>query len=963
MVGRPGRVCSHGYRLKEVFRPRGWVNLAGTFHNHVTVSRLIVTLVARDRPPASAAIPSHEFGECNLGIAVKNSTFLTTLPMLLTLGLVAPASAQQNGHLLEHEPLPNYNVGTQANGDVVVPSHQIITPAGTQIQISGARPNAVAFSPDGKKAAILIAGCNGCSLVSIVDLATNRVQQTLNPNDGGAPPDGIVYSREGQQLFMSDTNGEIIVASVDSAGQLTLSNKIALPTLGGGTSYPIGLALSDDGKSLYVALSRLNSIGVIDIATQKLVSQIPVGNAPYGIVVNGNKAYVSNEGGRAATQADFTNNSSGTQIVADPSSGGSITGTVSVVDLQGGKTIKTITVGLQPTGMTIGGQYLFVANTNGDSVSVINTANDEAIKTINIQPFPDAPFGSTPTGVALLDGGTLAVSLGGNNALALYGWQGPSQPVSFLGLIPTGWYPGQVKLDSSQRLVVPNIKGIGSLGDGTAEAKHAYSEVGTVSFINKPTREELRGLTDKVIHNNGWDQLEGEGHDRGREGDDNQGDHREAVAIPHHIGDPSKIRHVFYIIKENRTYDQILGDIGRGNSDSSLTQFGQTVTPNEHALADEFPLLDNYYVSGIASDEGHQWTDEAYVSSYLEKMEFGGRERGYPYNGGDALAYSPAGFLWENALKHGRTTAIFGEFANQFNSPNGSYGTYADYPTWQAWYKDAQILAGSLKGTLHAPVGSFQAVSDVPSAQKLLVKDYPPFLSIDVPDQYRAAIFQLHFDQWVKNGDLPDLIVMTLPDDHTAGTNPGFATPRAMVADNDLALGRIVSAISNSPYWKDSAIFVTEDDAQNGTDHVEGHRTTGFVISPYAHRHAVDSTFYTQIDMVRTIEQILGLHPMNQFDLAATPMANAFTDKPNFEPFSVLPNQIPLTETTPITHALNGLQRDWALASASMFLTGFRPDSDEYENLINHANWYSTMGFSTPYPGEGRVLKPSEVKE
>jgi YVTN family beta-propeller protein len=890
---------------------------------------------------------------------VKTSTILITMPALLALGFIASASAQKRGHLLEHPTLPTYHVGTQSNGAVVVPTDQIVTPAGTQIQISGARPNAVAFSPDGKKMAILTAGCNGCSIVSVVDLATVGVQQTLNPSDGGGAPDGIIYSQDGSHLFLSDTNGEIIVAAVDSSGNLTLDNKIQLPTFGGSTSYPIGLALSGDGKSLYVALSRLNSIGVIDIATQKLVSQIPVGNAPYGITVSGNKAYVSNEGGRVATASDFTNNSSGTQIVADPSSGGSITGTVSVVDLQGGKTVKTIAVGLQPTEMALHGRYLFVANTNSDSVSVIDTVDDETVKTISIQPFPDAPFGSTPTGIALLDSSTLVVSLAGNNALALYRWEGPRQPVSFLGLVPTGWYPGQVKVDPSKRLVVPNIKGIGSLGDGTAEAKSVYSEIGTVSFINEPSLEGLETLTGQVIRNNGWDRTDGESHDRGRESDD---DH-EAVAIPRHIGDPSRIKHVFYILKENRTYDQILGDIGRGNSDRNLTQFGQTVTPNQHALADAFPLFDNYYASGIASDEGHQWTDEAYVSSYLEKMEFGGRERGYPYDGGDALAYSPAGFLWENALKHGRTAAIFGEFASQFNGPNGSYGTYADYPTWQAWYKDSQILLGSPGGTLHAPIGSYQAVSDVPSDEAVLMKDYPPFISIDVPDQYRAAIFLQHFTKWVQNGDLPNLIVMTLPDDHTAGTVPGFATPRAMVADNDLALGRIVDTISHSPYWKDSAIFVTEDDAQNGTDHVDGHRTTGAVISPYARRHAIDSTFYTQIDMVRTIEQILGLHPMNQFDLAATPMANAFTDKPNFDPFNVLPNQIPLTEITPTTNALNGLQRDWAQASASMFLTGFHPDADEYEDLINHADWYSTKGFSTPYPGDARVLKPNELKK
>jgi YVTN family beta-propeller protein len=879
-------------------------------------------------------------------------TLAVAVPGLIVLGLVPSSFAQ------EPDSLPTYQVGAQPNGSVVVPTDQIITPAGTQLQLSGARPNAVAFSPDRKKLAILTAGCNGCSLVSVVDLATNTVQQTLNPNDGDAPPDGIVYSQDGRQLFMSDTNGEIIVANVDSAGQLTLANKIEIPAPDGGTSYPIGLALSVDGKSLYVAISRLNSIGVIDVATQTLVSQISVGNAPYGIAVIGDKAYVSNEGGRVATAGEFTNNSSGTQIVADPNSGGSITGTVSVVNLRAGQTVKTIPVGLQPTGMTVYGGYLFVANTNSDSVSVIDTVADEAVKTIGIQAFPNAPFGSTPTGVAVLNNSTMAVSLGTNNALALYSWQGPPQSVALLGLVPTGWYPGQVKVDPSGHfLVVPNIKGIGSLGDGTAEAKSVYSEVGTVSLISLSglSQKQLRHMTDQVIQNNGWDRLDPSQTQNPETND--------AVVIPRHIGDPSLIKHVFYIIKENRTYDQVLGDIGRGNSDPNLTQFGTTVTPNQHALAQEFPLLDNYYASGIASDEGHQWTDEAYVSSYLEKMEFGGLERGYPYDGGDALAYSPAGFLWEEAEKYGRSVAIFGEFSDQFDNQNGAYGTYDSYSAWQAWYQDSQILSGSLKGQLHAPLGSYQAMSDVPSDNRVLIKDYPPFISIDIPDQYRAAIFQRHFAGWVTNGSLPNLIVMTLPDDHTAGTVPGFATPQAMVADNDLALGNIVDMISHSPYWENSVIFVTEDDAQNGTDHVDGHRTTGFVISPYAKRGTVDSTYYTQIDMVRTIEQILGLPPMNQLDLAATPMTTLFTDTPAMTPFKALPNQIPLTQITPVQSALNGLPRDWAQASARMFLTGFHPDADEYSNLINHANWYATKGFSRPYPGETRVLKPSELRK
>jgi YVTN family beta-propeller protein len=847
-----------------------------------------------------------------------------------------------------------YQAGKQANGTVVVTTDQVISPAGIQVN-TGARPNAMAFSPDGKKVAFLM-GQNGGTLVSVVDVASAKVNQAFSPPNAGGAPAGIVYSKDGRHLYVSETKSVIDIVDVANDGSLTLASRIALPEPDGGTAYPIGLAVSDDDTTLYVALSRHNTLGVINLAKQQLVKEIPVGNAPWGVILIGNKAYVSNEGGRIAVPGDFTNGSSGTAIVSDPESGGSTTGTVSVVDLKSEETLKSISVELHPTAMTLKNQYLFVANTDSDTVSVVDTFIDRVIKKISIQPFRDAPFGSTPNGLTFLGDSTLVVALGTNNALGIYHWNGPTNPVELQGLIPTAWYPGAVSIDNCQRMVVANIKGTGSLGDGSAEAKAAYSQVGTASFIAMPSEKQLDEYTKQVFVNNAWDKLTDQ--------KDRRLEDRDRRAIPTAIGEPSLIKHVFYIIKENRTYDQILGDLGiRGNGDPNLVQFGKQITPNEHALARIFPLFDNFYVSGIASDEGHQWTDEAYCSSYLEKMEYGGPERGYPYNGGDALAYSPAGFLWENAVNHGRTAQIFGEFSNQFNGPQGSYGTYADLPTWQAWYRDAQILAGQVKGQLHAPLGSYQAQSDVPSDDALLFKDYPPFISIDIPDQYRAEIFKRRFNHYVKEGKLPDLIVMTLPDDHTAGVSAGFLTPNAMVADNDLALGKIIDTISHSPFWKDSAIFVVEDDAQNGTDHVDGHRTVGFVVSPYARREIVDNTYYTQIDMVRTIEQVLGLSPMNQFDLAATPMRDAFTDKPDFTPYNFVPNLVSLTEITPAAKALTGSKREWALASRKIFAHGFKPDDPKNESFLNHALWYSVKGFSTPYPGESKILRPKNIVE
>lgn len=866
-------------------------------------------------------------------------------------------------------------VGRQADESVLLPTNQIISPAGQQVEFLG-RPNVVALSPDGEAAAFLTSetgrGDNAPEPIVVVDLARGAVLQEFSSDQDPADEEDVGASFAGL-LYASDAGGAIAIADVAADGTLTLVERVALPADPDATAHPAGMALSEDGTTLYVALNSKNTLGVFDLASRTLTAEIPVGNAPHGVVRIGTKLYVSHEGGRPAQPGDFTNDSAGTEIVADPRTGAAITGTVSVVDPTAGAEATSIPVGLHPTALLAHGGLLFVANTNSDTVSVIDTATDEVVKSIAVQAFPGAPWGSSPNALTMVGEDRLVVSLGRNNALAVYDWEGPAQPVGFQGLVPTGWYPASVAVDApGNRLVVANAKGVGSLGpelengpyaDGDNPVGHyVHSNLGSVSLIPLAAlaEAEMEGHTATVYRNNQWSTARCATLERGAAG----GDAAVApVPVPVQIGDPSTIKHVFYIIKENRTYDQVLGDMPQGNGDPSLTQFGREVTPNQHALAEQFQLMDNLYVSGSLSADGHQWVTQAYVSDYIE-LAFGDFSRSYPFNGGDALAYPPTGFLWDNALLNGKTVRAYGEYANRFlNTRTGEDDPFADdIGAWAEWYRDYQILRGEVQGDLHLPVGTYQTGSDVPSLDAVLDREFPPYTEV-IPDVYRADTFLDDFAEFEQNGNLPNLVTMALITHHTAGTAPDFPTPAAMVADNDLALGRIVEAITTSRYLPESAIFVIEDDAQNGVDHVDGHRTTGWVISPYAKRGIVDSTYYTQIDMVRTIEQILGLPPMNQMNLAATPMRDLFIEVPDLTPFTALPNQVPLDTMNPPAAALTGIELAWAEASAAMGFDDITtpPDSQD-ENVLNRAIWYGRMGFDTPYPGDARVLWPHEVE-
>jgi len=849
-------------------------------------------------------------------------------------------------------------VGAQADGRIVVPTNQVLDPAGFQIEFPG-RPTDLALSPDGALLAVM--SSHELVLIRVEDRA---IMQTLPlPREGHAFV-GIVWARDGSAIFTSGTAGAINRIKLEQ-GVASFGAAIALPGPGGvGNAVPAGLALSADDATLYVCLSRNNTLGVVDLRSGEFKAQIPVGVAPYAVALAGEKAYVSNWGGRHPAPGEPSADSSGTLALINPVTGVAASGTVSVVDLAQGKEIASVTVGLHPCGLALSrdGSRLFVANANSDTVSVIDTATTEVVETIEVAPTGGLPFGSAPNAVALsADGTALYVANGGNNAVvvvrlrALAGASGAERASAVEGFIPSGWYPGSVVMSADGKtILVANVKGVGSLNtptgrggrlgsvleyhgmeEGARQAtasgpvRQVYDARGSVSFIPCPEAAALKLYSERVAENNrlGF-ALAGLQPPAGASD--------QPAPVPLRRGQRSVFEHVIYIIKENRTYDQVLGDMPEGNGDPSLVQFGEQVTPNHHKLAREFVLLDNFYCSGVNSADGHQWTDEAYVTDYLEKA-FGGFARSYPYWGGDPLAYASSGFLWDNALAHGLTFRDYGEFVRaEINPPEATWSDiYADY----------------LNGTSRVTI---RATTTLESLRRHLCRTFIGFPG-KVQDVYRAREFIKELHKFEARGRLPNLMMMLLPNDHTVGTRPGFPTPRAMVADNDLALGQIVEAVSRSRFWPKTCIFVVEDDPQAGVDHVDGHRTVAFLISPYTKRGAVDSTNYNQTGMVRTIELILGLPPMNQFDLSATPMASCFTDKPDLRPYDAAPNRIPLDEMNPPLKALSGAQKYWALKSLELPLD----DIDEAdEGTLNQILWHSVKGYGTPYPRMASARQP-----
>ena len=812
----------------------------------------------------------------------------------------------------------NARVGPQPDGSVLVPTNQLLRPAGLQIYFPG-RPVDLALSPDGKWLAVK----NRKSLV-LIRVQDRTIMQTLPYGLSGASFTGLAFAGDGQTIYVTDAKEHVRIAQLDERHIMRWQQPIKLPKPEiGGAPVPGGLALNAKENKLYVTLSRNNTLAAIDLATLA-IKEIPVGVAPYDVVLlSEEKAYVTNWGGRHPSEGEPTYHTSGTKILVDPETGIANNGTVSVVDLVAGKQVKYIQVGLHPTGMAMSPdrKYLYVACANSDVVSVIDTKTDQVVQEISVRLDKSLPFGSAPNALTVSpDGKFLYVANGTDNAICVVRL---GTPATVIGYIPTGWDPGQVILDhKAERLFVANVKGIGSRNQRTDwPGLNSHNHSGSISVIPLPEQKELDRMTEIVKENNFFPEK--------IEQIASNVTVKKKVPVPQRPDEESVFKYVVYIIKENRTYDQIFGDMPQGNGDSSLVHFGREVTPNHHALAETFVLMDNYYCSGILSADGHQWTDEAYTTDYLEKF-FGDFNRSYPYDGDDALAYARSGFIWDNVLKHGLTFRDYGEFVDAVIEPKNA--------TFMDMYEDY------LNGTRKVKI---RAEANLEQIEPYLCKEYIGFPN-SMPDVYRASIFIKELKQFEKKNNFVNFIIMLLPNDHTSGTRPGRPTPRAAVADNDLALGRIVEAISHSKFWKETCIFVTEDDPQAGLDHVDGHRTVGMVISPYTKRNAVVSTYYSQINMVRTIENILGIPPMNQFDLSAEPMIDCFTETPDFTPYKALENNIPLDELNPPLESLSGDALYWAKKSLEQDLEDVdRIDEDTFNRII----WHAVKGYDVPYPG------------
>jgi YVTN family beta-propeller protein len=800
------------------------------------------------------------------------------------------------------------------------------------------------------------------------------------------------------------------------------------------TSYPTGIAVSPDSKTAYVVLNNNDTLTKIDLTATTPVEgpEVRVGNVPHSVVISpdGKTAYVSNEAGRIATANDFQEYSNGTNVVAESPTGSIAPGTISVVDLASFQVTGSITTGHHPTGMAFWHDKLLVANTYDDSISLIDTTTNTVEKTFNLGLPIRVPgehksaYGAGPNSIAVDESNDLAyVAFYNANAIGVIDLHATTYPI--IGMIPVGYAPSSVVLEKNDNvLIVANDKGLGTTGyavtpppTNTAENSYAkefgvtdletHQDLGTVSIIRVPNANTQDAMTRQVFTNNHWDLAENIWSAAGGK------PWKKPVAIPARIGDPSLIEHVFVIIRENRTYDQMLGDVVGGNGDPSLAVFGDNstyaeypvVSPNAHAIVQRFPLLDNFYDPSRQSADGHNWIVQA-MAPYSDDIQSPDWLRDYPSNGGDAIAYQTKGHLWDVAAAAGVKVKNYGEYIeyNTFTVPgctptNLYTGTtpptplpfiYSGYcePSWTQFYNDTLEYENGKESQLqyYNAIGS---VTPLPSLFKITVQNYPQF-DLGIPDQYRFDVWNQDFQNDVKGGSVPPLEFMWISSDHTGG--PPNAT--AMQADNDLALGRFVDAISHSSIWEDSAIFVEEDDAQTGVDHVDGHRSPGYVISPYVTQKVnpdgtgagvtEESTFYTQVNMTRTIEQILGLTPMNQNDLVASPMKMLFIDNPpqeNFLAWTHVPNGVPLTygvagyvaptnlslynpspalRDLQASPAVRALQAGWQKKKAELFAGKYHTPDSEDPITVRHYDWYDATGYRVPFPGEKAVRPASD---
>lgn len=850
-------------------------------------------------------------------------------------------------------------VGRSREEYIVTPVNQLLTPYGRQIDLAGLRPQAIALSPDGEQ--LLLSGKT--SELLVIDVEKAEVIERLSlPGDGQTEPPtvaspnilqpdlsgqvsytGLIYSHDGKRVYLSNVNGSIKVFALDETGALEPSHSISLPEASAPRrkpEIPSGLALSADDKKLYVCGNLSNKLLEVEVTSGKVLRSFDVGMVPYDVVLVGSKAFVSNWAGRRPGPGDQTGPAGrGTLVRVDPVRHISSEGSVSVIHLDENTVSTELLTGLHASALAVSPdqKYVVCANAGSDQLSIIDVAQEAVIETVWTKHKPSDLFGASPNALAFdASGRTLFVANGTQNAIAVFHFDPEEKGDTKLeGLIPAGWFPGAILFDAKRKgLCVANIKGLPlkpkKQGDGT-QGFNSHHYHGSVSLMPVPNAEDLQKLSERAARNI-------------RRGSIAQAalkarDDQPARAIPERIGEPSLIKHVVYIIKENRTYDQVFGALKRGRGQADLCIFGEDITPNQHKMVNEFVLLDNTYCAGILSADGHQWSTTAFSTDYMEKS-FAGFPRSYPDGMGedesDAIAYSPAGFLWDNAVAHKKSIRNYGEFMVPKvrwadAAKKGTPPYLACYRTWKGESKEVHF-------------GSEPAIETIRPFSPTAYVGW----EMNVPDQYRADFILRELKEYEAKGEFPNLVIVCLPNDHTSGTNPGSPTPASCMADNDLALGRIVDGLSHSRFWKEMAIFAIEDDPQSGWDHVSGYRTTAYCISPYTRRGALVSTQYNTTSIIRTIEQILGLPPMNQFDASATPMFDCFTDKVDLTPFQSVANKVPLDQMNP---GLGAILNQFLRADAAMSSTlNFREVDKAPEDVLNRILWRAQRGPAVPYP-------------
>ncbi|MFQ5446573.1 MAG: bifunctional YncE family protein/alkaline phosphatase family protein [Saprospiraceae bacterium] len=780
--------------------------------------------------------------------------------------------------------LTNFAIGQSLEkmdaGRIRLPNGWDLTPVGEHLPL-GDLPLNIAVSPSQKLLAVTNNGQSDQS-VMLIDAGN---QKLLDSVVMGKCWLGLAFGGDGKTLYAAGGNDNWIVRFVIEKMKLVAKDTLVLGKPWPERISPAGLALDDTRHLLYVVTKDNNSLYVVDLVSKKVTGRFPLGAEGYTCLLSpGRKMlYISCWG-------------------CDK---------IQLFDTEKQQMNGSIPVGDNPNDLCLSpsGSHLFVANANDNSVSVIDLQRRKVVETLNTALYPDAPNGSTPNSVALSgDGETLYVANADNNCLGVFDVSNPGFSKS-KGFIPTGWYPTSVRV-ANRKIYVANGKGFSSFAnpDGPNPSRKTEEVVyqkgnlkkakkeqyigglfrGTLSIIPEPEPEQLAVFSQAVYKNTPY-QKEKETVTEGEPGN----------PIPSRTGDPSPIKYVFYILKENRTYDQVLGDIAEGNGDTSLVLFGENITPNQHALAKEFVLLDNFYVNGEVSADGHNWSTAAYATDYLEKnwvTSYGGRGGGYDAEGTREIANNKNGFIWNMAKKYGVSYRTYGEFADDY-TPNIPVLEEHFCPYYTSWNES-------------------------------------------VRDTSRFYQWKQDFDSLLAIGRVPQLNTLRFINDHTQGLSRGKPTVFAHVADNDLAVGLFIEYLSHSPIWSETAIFIVEDDAQNGPDHVDAHRTTAYVAGGFVKRGFIDHTMYSTSSMLHTIELILGLPPMSQYDAAATPMWRCFTTEADMTPFRPRPCQVDLTE-------VNVAVNEYSRMSESFDFTMEDRAPDE---AFNEVLWFAVKGRSSPCP-------------